>query len=40
MRLGESYQARIKFLDECQYKLKDELKALSPTKVKDALIKK
>ena len=39
-RLEESYQARIKVLDERQNEIKDELKALSPTKVKAALNKK
>jgi len=33
-RLEESYQARIKYLDERQNEIKKELKALSPTKVK------
>jgi len=36
-RLEESYQARIKVLDERQNEIKEELKALSPTKVKAAL---
>ena len=40
MRLEESYQARIKVLDERQNELKEELKALSPAKVKAALNKK
>ena len=39
-RLEESYQARIKVLDERQDEIKEELKALSPTKVKAALDKK
>ena len=39
-RLEESYQARIKVLDERQNEIKEELKALSPTKVKAALNKK
>ena len=39
-RLEESYQARIKVLDERQNEIKKELKALSPTKVKAALNKK
>ena len=39
-RLEEIYQARIKFLDERQNEIKEELKALSPTKVKAALNKK
>ena len=39
-RLEESYQARIKVLDERQNEIKDELKALSPTMVKPALNKK
>ena len=39
-RLEESYQARIKVLDERQNELKEELKALSPAKVKAALNKK
>ena len=36
-RLEESYEARIKVLDERQNEIKKELKALSPTKVKAAL---
>ena len=39
-RLEESYQARIKVLDERQNEIKEELKTLSPTKVKAALNKK
>ena len=39
-RLEESYQARIKALDERQNEIKEELKTLSPTKVKAALNKK
>ena len=40
-RLEESYQARIKVLDERQNEIKEELKALSPPKeVKAALNKK
>ena len=39
-RLEESYKARIKVLDERQNEIKEELKALSPTKVKAALNKK
>ena len=39
-RLEDSYQARIKVLDERQNELKEELKALSPTKPKAALNKK
>ena len=39
-RLEESYQARIKVLDERQNVIKEELKAFSPTKVKAALNKK
>ena len=39
-RLEESCQARIKVLDARQYEIKEELKALSPTKVKAALNKK
>lgn len=39
-RLEESYQARIKVLDERQNELKEELKALTPTMVKAALNKK
>ena len=39
-RLEESYQARIKVLDERQNELKEELKAFSPAKVKAALNKK
>ena len=39
-RLEESFHARIKVLDERQNELKEELKALSPTKVKAALNKK
>ena len=39
-RLEESYQARIKVLNERQNQIKEELKALSPTKVKAALNKK
>ncbi len=39
-RLEEGYQARIKVLDERQNKIKEELKALSPTKVQSALNKK
>ena len=38
--LEESYQARIKVLDERQNEIKEELKALSPTKFKAALNKK
>ena len=36
-KLEESYQARIKVLDERQNEIKKELKTLSPTKVKAAL---
>ena len=39
-RLEESYQARIKVLDERQNEIKEELKALYTTKVKAALNKK
>ena len=39
-RLEESYQARIKVLDERQNEIKEELKALSPSKVKASLNKK
>ena len=39
-RLEESYQARIKVLDERQNEIKEELKALPSTKVKAALNKK
>ena len=39
-RLEESYQARIKVLDERQNEITKELKVLSPTKVKAALNKK
>ena len=39
-RLEESFQARIKVLDERQIEITKELKALSPTKVKAALNKK
>ena len=39
-RLEESYQARVKVLDERKNEIKDELKALSPTKVKAAHNKK
>ena len=39
-RLDESYQARIKVLDERQNEIKKEINALSPTKVKAALNKK
>ena len=39
-RLEESYAARIKVLDERQNEIKEELKTLSPTKVKAALQKK
>ena len=39
-RLEDSYQARIKVLDERQNELKEELKALAPTKPKAALNKK
>ena len=39
-RLEESYQARIKILDERQNEIIKELKTLSPTKVKAALNKK
>ena len=39
-RLEESYQACIKVLDERQNEIKEQLKALSPTKVKTALNKK
>ena len=39
-RLEESYKARIKVLDERQNEIKEELKALSPTKIKAALNKK
>jgi len=39
-RLEESYQARIKVLDERHNVIKEELKALSPTKVMAALNKK
>ena len=38
-RLKESFKARIKFLDERQYEIKEELKTLSPTKVMAALNK-
>ena len=40
IRLEESYQARIKVLDERQNEIKEELKTLSPTKVKAAPQKK
>ena len=33
-RLEETYQARIKVLDEREHELKDELKALAPSKEK------
>ena len=36
-RLEESYQARIKVLDERQKEIKEQLKSLSPTTVKAAL---
>ena len=39
-KLEESYQSRINVLDERQNEIKEELKALSPTKVKAALNKK
>ena len=39
-RLEESYQVRIKVLDERQNEIKEELKACSHTKVKAALNKK
>ena len=39
-RLEESYKARIKVLDERQDEIKEELKALSPTKVMAALNEK
>ena len=39
-RLEESYQARIKVLDERQNEIKEELKTLSPIKVKATLQKK
>jgi len=39
-RLEESFQARIKVLDERQNEIKKELKAFSPTRVKAALNKK
>ena len=39
-RLEESYKARIKVLDERHNEIKEELKALSPTKVKAAHNKK
>ena len=39
-RLEESYQARIKVLDERQNELNEELKVLSPKKVKAASNKK
>ena len=39
-RLEESYQARIKVLDERQNEIKEELKAFSPTKVKTTVNKK
>ena len=39
-RLQDNYQARIKFLEERHNEIKEELKALSPTKVKAALQKK
>ena len=39
-KLEESYQARIKVLDECQNEIKEKLKALSPSKLKAALNKK
>ncbi len=39
-RLEESYQARIKVLDERQNEIKEELKTLYPTKVKAVLNKK
>ena len=38
--LEDSYQAHIKVLDKRQNEIKEELKALSPTKVKAALNKK
>ena len=39
-RVEESYHAPIKVLDERQNEIKEELKALSPTKVKAVLNKK
>ena len=39
-RLDESYQARITVLDERQNELKEELKALTPTKVRPDYNKK
>ena len=39
-RLEESYQARIKVLDERQNEIKEEFKALSPRSVKAAFNKK
>ena len=39
-RLEESYNARIKVLDERQNEIKEELNALYPTKVKAAINKK
>ncbi len=39
-RLEDSYEARIKVLDERQNEIKEELKALSPSKVKASLNKK
>ena len=39
-RIEESYQSRIKVLDERQIEIKEELNALSPSKVKAALNKK
>ena len=38
--LEESYQARIKVLDERQNEIKEELKAMSPTKINAAFNKK
>ena len=38
-RLEESYQARIKVLDELHDEIKEELKALSSTKLRLALIR-
>ena len=39
-RLEESYHARIKTLEERQNEIKEELKALSPTRVKAATNKR
>ncbi len=38
-RLEETYQSRIKFIDERQHELQEELKALAPLEKRNSLLK-